>query len=596
LSKRAPNWKLPCILRTSLPYFFVFAELSVQSGAQPQVPPQNSRSDAESAAEENIPEISFHDTPLTFHSRIDLVIVPVVVRDREGRAVGNLRQDDFRLFDNGKPQLISRFSVENSVESGRQADRRAEVVAAEIPVREAPPPPARPERYTAYLFDDVHFEFGDLVRVREAARNHLASLPSTARAGIFSTSGQTTLDFTGDHDKWNEALSELRPRPIARSKSGCPDLTYYTADLIVNKHDPEPLEAATKEVVACQHLPNPRGFSPAQQAALAAATMELNAGNHESRVSLGVLQSLVRRMFALRGDRNIILVSPGFFTAFDLQPYKTEIVDLAIRANVVISALDGRGLYAVVPGGDVGRRAYDIDAEKMKLAYQSQEAFVQDEVLRELVDGTGGIFFHNSNDMAAGFRSVPARPDFSYTLGFSPQNLKPDGSFHQLKVTLKDHPGKLNVQARRGYVAPRPGPKSAKQEIEDALWSRKEINDLPVELETQVSRLDHKGAQIAVLARVNLKKLHFRTADGRHCNDLTVAVSMFDRKGNYLTGIEETLEMRFKEETFTAKLGGPPVTLTTKFDVTPGSYLVRLVARDTERHLMSVKNANVDIP
>src|SRR5579863_481448 len=59
------------------------------------------------------PEMVSHDAAPTFSSKVNLVLVPVVVRDRNGKAIGNLTKDDFRLFDKGKPQVISRFSVES---------------------------------------------------------------------------------------------------------------------------------------------------------------------------------------------------------------------------------------------------------------------------------------------------------------------------------------------------------------------------------------------------------------------------------------------------------------------------------------------------
>jgi len=37
--------------------------------------------------------------------------VPVVVRDSQERAVGNLTKDDFQVFDKGKRQAISGFTV-----------------------------------------------------------------------------------------------------------------------------------------------------------------------------------------------------------------------------------------------------------------------------------------------------------------------------------------------------------------------------------------------------------------------------------------------------------------------------------------------------
>src|SRR5512140_1994934 len=59
-----------------------------------------------------IAEVSSREAPVTFSSRVNLVLVPVVVRDGQGHAVGTLKQDDFTLLDKGKPQMITRFSVE----------------------------------------------------------------------------------------------------------------------------------------------------------------------------------------------------------------------------------------------------------------------------------------------------------------------------------------------------------------------------------------------------------------------------------------------------------------------------------------------------
>src|SRR5580700_7773831 len=57
-------------------------------------------------------EVITRETPATFRTKVNLVLVPVVVRDGQGRAVGDLHKEDFQLFDRGKPQTISSFSVE----------------------------------------------------------------------------------------------------------------------------------------------------------------------------------------------------------------------------------------------------------------------------------------------------------------------------------------------------------------------------------------------------------------------------------------------------------------------------------------------------
>src|SRR5271165_5452416 len=171
---------------------------------------------------QNESEITSHDTPTTFSSRVNLVVVPVVVRDRDGKAVGGLKQEDFQLFDKGKPQIISKFSIETTPGTMQNG-----VAGSGNPQPSQTTPSAAaalPSRFLLYLFDDVLLEFGDLAQARTAALKYLSrSLGSGDRVAIFTTSGQGMLDFTDDREKIREALMRLQPRrlrarpgPIAR--------------------------------------------------------------------------------------------------------------------------------------------------------------------------------------------------------------------------------------------------------------------------------------------------------------------------------------------------------------------------------------------
>jgi VWFA-related protein len=540
-------------------------------------------------------EISAKDAPATFSSKVTLILVPVVVRDRDRSTVGTLKQEDFQLYDKGKLQVISKFSLEKAILKTIPVTSNAAITdtsQALAPAAEI----VAPDHFFAYLFDDVHLEFGNLVQVREAAWKHISTnLKRSDRAAIYTTSGQTMLEFTDDRDKLHDALMKLRTRPVTRSSAqDCPDVSFYQADLIQNKNDSSALNVAAQETLVCASM-DPSQMSAARSMSRSTAQRVLSEGEHESKVSLSVLSDIVRRMTGAPGQRTIILVSPGFLRLTDQLQDETAIMDRAIKGNVTISALDARGLYTDT--SDISKRTISIAVAQQKSQYERESARQSADVLAEFADGTGGTFVQNTNDLAAGFRDVAAAPEYYYVLGFSPQNLKLDGSYHTLKVTLKGQSG-LTAKARRGYYAPRhlsDADEDAREEISQALFSREEMNDIPIDINTQFFKSSDISAQLTVTARIDVRKLHFRKIDGRNGDDIMVVYGIFDRNGNYMQGISKKLSMRLKDETLETKVnGGIPVK--SDFKVAPGTYVIRLVVRDAEGQMMAARNGAVEIP
>jgi hypothetical protein len=314
----------------------------------------------------------------------------------------------------------------------------------------------------------------------------------------------------------------------------------------------------------------------------------------ETHVTLTVLRDIVRRMSVMPGQRIMVLVSPGFLTLEDMQD-KSDIIDRAIHANVLINSLDARGLWvSMMDASQPGTHTPAFLGLKQDMDREAANA--QADVLAELAVGTGASFFQNNNDLDEGLRRLAVAPEFYYVLGFSPQNLKLDGSFHALKVTLKASAG-IGIQARKGYYAPRrlsTAQETAKQEIEEALFSREELSELPVELHTQFFK-GEKDATIAVLCRMDPKHIQFRKADGRNINSLTVVSGLFDRNGDFVSGVEKTLELKLKDDTLAKLLTTGTMSIKTNFTVAPGTYMVRLVVRDSEGQLMSAVNGAVNV-
>ena len=572
----------------------------LQVNSAPVMQPQKN-SAASELPDKNAPEIATQDTDSVFQVRVDLVEVRVVVRDAQGHPVTGLKKEDFQLLDEGKPQVVTKFSVEQP--DAKPAIHRDGAIAEGPESAAASATALAPQRYVAYLFDDVNLPFGALANARMAAARQLETLPPTDRAAIYTTSGQTYLDFTDDRDALRDKLNRLMPRPIVGSAGGdCPHMTYYLADMIENRQDTQALSTATEDEIDCAfegNRSNSSGIrSAAESTVHSAARQWLQLGAQETRVTLDTLRRVVQRTALMPGQRTIVLVSPGFLNT-DQHQEELRMEERALHSGVVINTLDARGLYT--PGDDASKyvprrhvEAISQNVDEEYARYAEREKSAQADVLRQMAGVTGGKFFHNSNDLEAGFQQLAGAPEYAYLLAFSPLNLKRDGRWHALKVTVQGQ--RYDMQARTGYYAPTQAENAEAQairQIEEAVFSQEEWHDIPVQLHTQYFKVSEQDAKLSVLVRLDARRLHFRKVDGRNRNDVTVVSALFDRNGKFISGSEKVLQMRLKDETLGSKLMAA-LTLKTSFDVKAGSYLVRLVVREDGGH-MSAQNDAVDI-
>jgi VWFA-related protein len=545
-------------------------------------------------------EVSSHDAPTTFKVRVNLVLVRVVVRDAQGKVVSNLKKEDFQLQDSRKPQAISSFSVETPESHTASALASPDADAGYSSSADAIGGKATvlPRRFVSLVFDDVHLSMEDATFVRDSATRLFGALAASDRVAINTTSGQFSQDFTDDQELLKKALLGIIPRSMtARAFHDCPDVNYYEADLIVNKNEAQALAVAAEEAVQCAFGGNEQMLSQARTMAMVAAERAVSAGDAESQYAYRHIEDVARRLASMPGQRVLVFVSPGFLQT-TIQSEASEMIDRATRANIVINTIDARGLYAPDVMGDIANPPQDTyRTAGYKTSYRVAQQTAQEDVLAQLADGTGGKFFHNRNDVDEAMRQAVAAPAFSYLLGFSPQNLKIDGRYHPLKVSLTNKE-KYNIQARHGYYAPRSindPAEATKEEMREALFSQEEIRDLPVELQTQFFRKDDAEARLAVLTRLDVKGMHFRKAEGRNNDSLTIVTGIFDENGNFVTGGEKTVQMRLLDTTY-ERLSHSGFTVKSSFDVKPGTYMVRLVVRDSEGAQMAARNGAVVIP
>ncbi len=553
-------------------------------------------------------EITTHDSQPGFsmHVQRNEVLVRVVVRDAKGQVVTQLQKDDFHIFDNGKPQAITHFSLETS---GVAAAVKTPPIPGPLstppePGTESAPTITLPRRFMALFFDDIHVEFGDLVRTRDAADHYLATqMQPGDRIALFTSSGQNQIDFTDDRTKLHEALLTLRPRPMGGAASAqCPQIFPYQAYKISEQRDPSAIQVATQDAIyECCGGPG----TPCPQADVSYIDIQarqiVREIETESRYALQGLERLCRRMAVLPGQRAILLVSPGFMVlteTYDLG----QVVDQALRLNVVISTLDARGLYTNIMGGDATERG-TVRAEGpgltvYKAQLQSETKSMNGDVLAALAYDTGGIGFHNSNDFGAGFQRTGAFAEACYLLAFAPQDLKPDGRMHTLKVTLANNPGQFTLQARKSYFAPKKNEDPATlaaDRLEQVVFSQENSQTIPLHVHTQFFKTEAGGVNLSVLANMDISHVRFRKAEGRNMDELTVITVLFDPAGNYVDGQQKVFTLKLKDSTLT-RLGEAGLNLKTNFSVKPGTYLVREVVQDSEGDQLSALSSQVEIP
>jgi VWFA-related protein len=545
---------------------------------------------------DNKQEVSMQDTGPTFKVRVNLVQVRVVVRDSKDKPVENLKREDFLLYDQGKLQAINTFNVEtpNTRRARAEAAAKTQADAGEKPEDAKI---SLPERFVAMVFDDAHLRMEDAVFVRVSAGKFLDSMTASDRVALYTTSGQVKQEFTSDKEALRKALLGVIPRALLDSgRTECPDVSHYMADLIENKSDTQAMAVVVEDTVQCQFNGDHSKISQAQGIAQGAVLRALSAGDIENEYTYRHLEDIMRRLAGMPGERVLLLASPGFQLS---NQYLDEmgIIDRANRANIVINTLDARGLYTPDLMGDISRRSGDTPTTAgyqglYRVSAQSAATYV----LRDFAAGTGGTYFGNSNDLAGGFKLAGMAPETSYVLGFSPQNQKMDGRYHTIKVSLASKQ-KFSIQARRGYYAPKKvdDPQElAKAEIQEAVFSQEEIGDLPLELQTQYFKTD-QTTKLSVVSRVGVKSIHFRKADGRNVDNLTLATAIFDENGNYVTGGEKILEMKLLDTTY-ERMSRNGLTVKSSFQVKSGRYLVRQVVRDSEGAQMAARNGAVEIP
>jgi VWFA-related protein len=381
------------------------------------------------------------DVRPTFKASARVVVVDVVVTDRNDEPVQGLHKEDFQVLEDGQPQTVSFFE-----------ERTGAAPAATKPPSLPPntfsnlPRTDTPDSLNVLLLDALNTPLQDQSYVHKKMIDYLAGIHPGTRLAIFTLSSRLRLiqGFTTDPALLLAALNDKKSGPQA-----------------------SPLLRSSAEINANQQLLGQMesGYaSPASIDALRQFMAETNAFQTNSRVAdtLFQLQQLALYLGGFPGRKNVIWFSGGFpFNIFQPSlenPNAEEIrktADQLTKAQVAIYPVEAGGLlYSLY---DASSLPTNVNATAQQATHAQVKDLQRDigqrngdhATMDEMAKDTGGEAFYNTNGLDDALSRAMHNGARYYTLDYTPADANMDGRYRRIQVKLAQ--GNYNLAYRRGY-------------------------------------------------------------------------------------------------------------------------------------------------
>lgn len=405
----------------------------------------------------------------TITANVRNVLVPVLVTNKHGHPVSDLQRSDFTIFEDGVPQQIVAFSKTYSASldafnltasGGRHASSTANIG------------PNSPIRNYLVCVDTLHSTLGDVTGARRAL----------------------TKFFRKEHDPKAQYALIILSRKIEVIQGATRDPSAILSALNGKKFESSILDSERSNIAfQAERLQRMVAGTPATACgphdACAALKRRVQGFIDQSadrtalltRDFLRELKAIINAMASLPTERTLILVSDGFnlapgeelygiasayfpgdpdfrFNKRDTQPMLNGILRLAQKDNVVVYGLDSRGVPTLNSidnldashHGDAHQQS--VGAVEHLILNESSIAYQNGSALAQLASATGGIYFHDNNNLLPGLRRAFDDERVRYLIAYSPSNDAADGKYRRIRVTVNKK--KLRVYAKSGYWAP----------------------------------------------------------------------------------------------------------------------------------------------
>ncbi len=500
-------------------------------------------------------------------TQTNVVLVDVRVWDKNGRPVTDMKQSDFKIFEDGTRQTISSFSYEN-IERLAMATATAEKgQPPTLDLGRLPPnlPPTRAiqdHRLIVLFFDLTSMPMDDLMRAAKAATDfvHKRLTPADLVAvALYSSTLRMVQNFTNDRDALERALKSVH---VGESSSLAEAGTEGEAGTTNASGE----EVVTQDVSAA--------FTPDET--------EFNIFNTDEK--LASVESLARMLKDIPGRKSVIHFSSGIQrTGIENQAQLRATEDAANQANVSLYTVDARGLLALPPGGDSTSASPSGTALYTAKALASQVSRLQNgrETLAALAADTGGRTFYDTNDLGLAFGEVQKENSSYYLLGYSPSNMRSDGRFRHLRVEVNR--AGVRVEARPGYFAPKDFRLFTRQDKELQLEQAMDLDtpflDLPMAVETAYFRQPDDKFYVVLAAKIPGSVISFLRESATLQTKFDFACRATDGAGHRVAALRDTLPVKLNAGSYEQFLSGN-ILYEGGFVLPGGNYHLKVVARE----------------
>jgi VWFA-related protein len=566
-----------------------------------------------------------------------LVQTDVVVTDKDGKQVTDLKADDFEIMENGRPQVITNFSY---ITTGPATTTTTTVATSPTPSRDraglAPPvPPARlrPEqvrRAIALVVDDLRMSAEGIHATRQALRKYVDEQvqPGDLVAIIRTSAGIGALQqFTADRQQLYAAIE--RVRVLARTTR----LGAFTSVGVLERLETQTVEPT---MILSSDQPSPSGAGKGGEP----DKRHLQSLNEFRDTlftvgTLGALNFVVRGLKELPGRKAVVLFSDGI-EIFNpnsngqdqherVLAAMRQLVDQANRASVIIYSVDTRGLQPTgltagetsaggpmapnagpsgAVNGVVGIRTDQVGQQV--LGARSGELFEGQNGLNYLSRETGGVALFNQNDLNKGIRRALDDIRGYYLIGYRPDDSTFDPStgnrrFNTWTIKVKNR-SNLRVRARSGFLAvadddARGRKRTRSEQLMAALLSPFSAGGVNLKLTSFFLNDASAGSAIRSVMLMDARDLTFTPlADGRKQAVLDVVAVTLGEDGQVVDQVNLIETIRVKPEKLErfmreGMLYGMNVPVRR-----PGAYQLRIAVRDSATGRVGSASQYIEVP